>query len=444
MKGMDTVIPVIGFRMTVARPPFSWLDSAPIAVMAVLVAHLLAPITASASGLGATALPLLIVILLFWVFHPVPAEPGRPVAEPPAVDNARLVAILDHTVLRYDVDPESRIVSANVLMCDRSGFSTEELIGADISILRMDLPRPWLELRDEIRDGGIWQGEASFVAKDGSEIWMSSTIAAITAPDRSVCGYSCVGIDVTERRKARDELLRNSKLMQLGQLTATVAHEIRNPLGAIRTASFVLERKVRGQLDGVGPQLERINNGIQRCDKIITELLDVSRAKTLKTRRLPVDAWIEETIEEERKALAGSPVIVLNLRLGAIEAQFDPDQLRQVVINLLANAAEAMSEKVKADELQRYVPTIHVTTRLAGPFVEIIFTDNGPGIEPKHMKRIREPLFTTKSFGCGLGLPAIERILDNHGGYLGIESVVGQGATIVAGFRQYRIDNAAA
>ena len=189
----------------------------------------------------------------------------------------RVNAILDHAILRHEIGNDGRIVSANRLMCQVTGYSEAELIGQSHQLLKPDMIRPWLELHTEIRKSELWSGETLLYAKDGAEIWLSSTIAAIRDLDGCIKGYTCLSIDVSERRKARDELLRNSKLMHLGQLTATVAHEIRNPLGAIRTASFVLERKIRGQVEGVGPQLERINNGIQRCDKIITELLDVSR-----------------------------------------------------------------------------------------------------------------------------------------------------------------------
>jgi signal transduction histidine kinase len=216
-----------------------------------------------------------------------------------------------------------------------------------------------------------------------------------------------------------------------------VAHEIRNPLGAIRTANFVLEKKLKGQVEGVEPQLERINVSIRRCDKIITELLDFTRKKAIKASEHTVDAWVKEAVDEVSKTLAGGAEVGLHLNLGEQTAKFDAEQMRQVVINLLNNAAEAMSEMVKNGTApEGYQPQIQLTTSLNGPHVVIAVRDNGPGIEPKNLKKIREPLFTTKSFGVGLGISAIEKILQDHKGGLDIQSTFGDGATMVASFLQ--------
>lgn len=349
---------------------------------------------------------------------------------PQALDNA-WERIVNHAFARHDTDADGRIVWTNDTFCRLTGYDHSELIGQTHALLRPGATKSWLDQHIATAPD-LWAGEALLQRKDGGEIWLSNTIAAVRASDGTVIGYTCVSSDVTDARQTREELRRRSKLMQLGQLTATVAHEIRNPLGAIRTASFVLERKIKGQIEGVAPQLERINAGIQRCDKIITELLDVSRVKALKRQKLAVDSWLMTTIEEDCKGLSGSPEVRLCLNLGSLEASFDPDQLRQVIINLLSNAAEATAEKSRSTA--GYSALIQVSTRLSGDTVEIIVSDNGPGIEPKNLKRIREPLFTTKSFGVGLGIPAIERILESHGGYLTITSVYGNGATAVAGF----------
>ncbi len=338
----------------------------------------------------------------------------------------------DGLVLRHDFDIEGRILSANSRFCDVTGFSQVEVTGQTHCILRPGIDRCWLALHHATRPGRVWTGEAMITAKDGRDLWLDSTIAAVLSVDSTVIGYSCVSVDVSAAVRVRDELRRHSKLMQLGQLTATVAHEIRNPLGAIRTASFVLERKLRGQIDGVGPQIDRINTGIQRCDKIISELLDVSRIRTVKLQQLPVDTWLQQTIGEDCSGLVGNPILEYRLGLAGREACFDPDQMRQVLINLLSNAAEAMADKSKTDS--RYRPTISISTKLSGRCIEIAVADNGPGIAPNNLSRVREPLFTTKSFGVGLGMSAMERILENHGGYLQISSVFGDGATIVAAF----------
>ena len=377
---------------------------------------------------------------------------GKPVSQNSNLQRCAIeTRLLDQIALVHDTGPDGRITRVNATMCAKTGYSADELIGSSHRIIHPDMAitGSWLELHKYSPDSEMWSGETLNRTKDYSDLWLSTTAAAIRDENGGLLGYCCVSIDVTERKKLYEEFQRNGKLMQLGQLTATVAHEIRNPLGAIRTANYVLERKLNGQVAGVEPQLERINVSIRRCDKIITELLDFSRKKTIKATTLAVDGWLDETVDEVSKTLAAGPHsagsnVSSELSLGALEASFDPEQMRQVVINLLSNAAEALSEKVKSGTAgPDFQPLIQVKSQSAGDTIQIIVTDNGPGIEPKNIKRIREPLFTTKSYGVGLGISAIEKILQDHQGGLGIESVVGSGSTMTASFNRYTAENPA-
>jgi signal transduction histidine kinase len=237
---------------------------------------------------------------------------------------------------------------------------------------------------------------------------------------------------IEKLKSAQDEIVRKGKLAQLGQLTATVAHEIRNPLGAVRTASFLVERKVKDKGLGVESQLQRINNGIKRCDTIITELLDFARSKSLTLEDVVLDTWVRATVEEEQKTLPRPVQVAMDLDLGDVGAAIDTGRMRRVLINLLSNASEAMVGK--GMDIVTQSPRIRVTTRRVGGNVEIEVADNGPGISEENLKKILEPLFTTKSFGVGLGLPAVEKILEQHGGGLRIASTLGEGAVFTAFF----------
>jgi signal transduction histidine kinase len=212
-------------------------------------------------------------------------------------------------------------------------------------------------------------------------------------------------------------------------LTATVAHEIRNPLGAVRTSAFLLERKIRGKGLGVEAQIERINKGVTRCDDIITQLLDYSRTKQLNSQPDNLDNWLEATVEEEAQRLPAAVEITCTLGLGELLVPFDPARLRRAVVNLMNNACEAMVGT--GEDPSRFAtahPRLSLSTFRAGPDVVIRVEDNGPGITPENLARIREPLYTTKSFGTGLGLPAVEKILEQHGGRLEISSAAGKGS----------------
>ena len=235
--------------------------------------------------------------------------------------------------------------------------------------------------------------------------------------------------------EAQDEILRRGRMAQLGQLTATVAHEIRNPLGAVRTASFLLERKLKDKGLGVEQQLLRIANGITRCDTIIGQLLDFSRASALQTEEIAIDDWLARLVSEEAEKLPAAVTIECDFGLGGMTAAIDAARMSRVVVNLIANAAEAMVGK--GDDPAMFStpePRIAITTRSCWRGAEITVSDNGPGMTPEILSKVLEPLFTTKSFGTGLGLPAVEKIVQDHHGGLDIRSAPAEGAVATAWF----------
>jgi len=236
--------------------------------------------------------------------------------------------------------------------------------------------------------------------------------------------------NITKLREAQDEALRKGKMAQLGNLTATVAHELRNPLSTVRTSTYLLARKIKDKGLGVEPQLQRINNGVIRCDNIITQLLDFSRTKAIKAEPTVLDVWLEKLVQAEAQKLPDMVSIECYFGLGEKLVDLEPGRFERAVINLLANASEALVGKGD-DPKARFTetPIITIRTRLTGRGAEISVADNGPGISADNLSKIREPLFTTKNFGTGLGISAVEQILEQHGGGLDIDSVEGKGAT---------------
>lgn len=238
--------------------------------------------------------------------------------------------------------------------------------------------------------------------------------------------------NVKRLKEMQDELMKRQRMEQLGQLTATVAHELRNPLGAVRTSTFLLERKLAGKEHGVEVQLQRITNGVNRCDNIITQLLDFSRGKKIEAEPAEFDTWLRRIIEEEKRRLPQTVKIEQNLGLNNQILPFDGPRMQRAIINLLSNASEAMVGDGR-DTKQAKVsdPVIKVTTGIEGDMAFVSVVDNGPGIPDSILAKVREPLFTTKSFGTGLGIPAVEQIANLHGGFLEIKSEAGKGATII-------------
>jgi PAS domain S-box-containing protein len=241
--------------------------------------------------------------------------------------------------------------------------------------------------------------------------------------------------NVAKLATAQDELVKRGRMEQLGQLTATVAHELRNPLGAVRTSAFLLERKLKDKGMNVESQLDRINKGIVRCDNIITQLLDFSRTRQLHCEQGDLDVWLTGVLEEEVKKLPQNVNVELMLGLEGKSVPFDPSRMHRAIINMISNAVEAMvstGEQLLTSDGQP--PKLCISTFEKNAHCSIRIVDNGPGIPADVLERIREPLFTTKSFGTGLGIPAIEQIAVQHGGRLDIETEVGVGSRFTIWF----------
>ena len=233
-------------------------------------------------------------------------------------------------------------------------------------------------------------------------------------------------------RETQDKVIRKGKMAQLGQLTATVAHDIRNPLGTVRTSAFLLRRKFIKDNPKMEKPLERIEKGVNRCDAIISELLDFARSKTLSAQLRNLDDWLISLLKEQLPALPAEITIEFHPGLGDTETAFDPDSLSRAIINFLTNASEAMVGKGgDAPAKPTTNPKIIISTRRTERGTEISVKDNGPGISAENLEKIRDPLFTTKAYGVGLGLPAIENIFEQHKGGLDIHSVAGKGAELI-------------
>ena len=225
--------------------------------------------------------------------------------------------------------------------------------------------------------------------------------------------------------KAQDDIVRKGKMAQLGHLVATVAHEIRNPLSGIRNTAFLLQRKLKDNPGDFQNYFTRIETGINRCDTIITQLLDYSRSRKLISENADISQWLEELLNEHAAKLPPSVHLSLSLPENEFIAPFDKERLRGGIVNLVNNAAESLTGKSN-DEAQSRLIEIELKQTDRGAEIEV--RDNGPGIPSDILAKIGEPLFTTKSFGTGLGLAMVRKTAELHGGSLEIQSEHGKGA----------------
>jgi len=231
-----------------------------------------------------------------------------------------------------------------------------------------------------------------------------------------------------ELEAAQQELIRKERLATLGQLTATVSHELRNPLGASVLSLHTLKRLIKGDNRLVKEMFERLERNILRCDHIIDELLDFTRVSNFSLTHKCMDAWLLELLEEQHAPEGLS--VKLNLCLNDLVLRIDPDHLRRAVINVFENARHSMLKAEDPGEL-RPGATITVSSRQFKDRIEVSIQDQGHGIPADVLPNIFEPLFSTKSFGVGLGLPTVKRIMEQHGGGIDIETEAGKGTSVI-------------
>ena len=224
-----------------------------------------------------------------------------------------------------------------------------------------------------------------------------------------------------EIKRIHAQLSRSEKLASLGKLAAGVAHEINNPLtGILANSSLLLEDLEPG--DTRKEDLDVIVSETIRCREIVKRLLDFARQTKPQKRMTDINALVENVVLLVRnQASFRNSVIVKDLRPDLPSIFCDNDQLQQVCVNIVLNAAEAMT---KGGTL-----TIRTTLSDDKESLGVIFADTGPGIPEECRDRIFDPFFTTKDHGTGLGLSISYGIIEQHGGSISVESRMGKGST---------------
>ncbi|MDZ4231040.1 MAG: ATP-binding protein [Dehalococcoidales bacterium] len=223
-----------------------------------------------------------------------------------------------------------------------------------------------------------------------------------------------------ELRKTQEQLVRSEKLAAIGQLAGGVGHELRNPLGAIKNAVYYVRGKVAGSDLGqreprVTQFLDIVDDEVAASNKIISDLLGFPRVGKPAISPACIDRVIEDALS--RISVNENIALVKNLDPDLPEVEIDTDQIRQVLVNILMNAVQAMpgGGKITVAALQR------------DGFLEVKIGDTGCGIPGEVIGKIFDPLFTTRAKGIGLGLAVSKAIVERHDGYIEVESEIGKG-----------------
>jgi signal transduction histidine kinase len=231
---------------------------------------------------------------------------------------------------------------------------------------------------------------------------------------------------LSELRDSQEARLRTEKLAAIGQLAASVGHELRNPLAAVRSALTYIGRRVQDKADAIGdPKVAQFaalaDRELGASFKIISDLLDFARERPPALAPCPLRPLVDEVLA----LIPGGSARVLNEVPADLPVPtLDKDQFRQLLANLAQNAVEAMPAGTTGEVVIRAEGGVDRPLR-------VTVRDNGPGIDKAVLERIFEPLFTTKTKGTGLGLAIVVSVVRRHGGRIQVDSEPGRGTTFI-------------
>lgn len=339
---------------------------------------------------------------------------------------ARYRDIIEHSAdAIITIDNSNRITTWNQGAKEIFGWSKEEMIGEPIGKI---IPDDLIEVGEMLclaygikQSGYVKNYETERITKSGTRRLVQLTETVITDESDDIVGRSQILRDISELRINENQMRQSERLATVGHLAAGVAHEVGNPLTSISSLVQVLERKTDDEF--TQQNLKKIREHIARITKIVRELVDFSRPTGLQT----TDTQINQTIQSAVGLLkydGRCRNIEFNLNLDPELPKIPcvPDQIHQVLVNILLNAIDAMQEQGEE---------ILVESETNNGNVEIAITDEGAGMPEEIREKVFEPFFTTKEVGkgTGLGLSVSHGIVSRLGGHIEVNSEVGNGST---------------
>jgi two-component system sporulation sensor kinase A len=342
------------------------------------------------------------------------------------------------------LDRFGRILNVNEKTVQLFGGSKEELLGKHFTRVGIfslrDIPTLMGAFADLLAGKKV-SIEICIKNKKGQELYLECSSAIMKIGDKLV-GMLVIARDATERKQmqkkleeysqqleemvdkrtrqlkeAQEQLVKSERLATIGQVAATVGHDLRNPLTGIASATYYLKTSLASKMDMKAKEmLELIEKDVQYSNKIITDLLEYSREI-----RLELTETSPKTLIKEALLLVEVPknVRVLDSTESKPRTTMDLEKMKRVFVNLIKNAIDAMPNGGR----------LALTSKEPNGNVEFILVDTGAGMSKEVIEKLWTPFFTTKARGMGLGLAICKRIIDAHGGKISVKSTVGKGST---------------
>lgn len=377
----------------------------------------------------------------------------------------RLRLVLDlvpHMI--FAKDRSGKFILCNKALADNFNSTVEKVLSSTHAEMHgMHKSEETLQMhRDDLKvmlSGKPLQVEETLTTHDGDSLHLKTTKIPFFQSDTNETAILGIAIDITHEKNVENELrkahadlqlannelekrvnertaevfqyqqklIRQEKLATVGQVSGSIAHELRNPLGAIKQSIFFLTRytqkhKLADDHPKIGEHLKTMDEELVSADHVITSLLDMSRVKKMERKEVEMNQMVEDI--QTRCRIIPPKQFVAEISHNPLHFQADPVQFRQVLVNLVNNAKDA----TPADGKIEIIAKLDDGNRM----VKIEVKDNGSGIAKESLERIFEPLYTTKTKGTGLGLSICKQIIEeHHGGRMEVDSEIGKGTCFI-------------
>ncbi|MDP3386762.1 MAG: ATP-binding protein [Eubacteriales bacterium] len=327
------------------------------------------------------------------------------------------------------IDNEYRIIVFNKAAEIITGYTSKEVLGRNVLSLPLkDNKQDWYIVESYDKGVFFFENLGYLIHKSGSKVNIRLSTSVLTNDDNSKKGCICIFRDNTEIEKLQQKILQTEKMAVVGRITAGIAHEIRNPLLPIRTASQLMIKKLDQpeSKEQIRDLLMIISEESERLNKFLDEFIDIGKAN----RKIEGKSDILKTLIETLSLIrpdCEKKNITLNSQLSKhhTHVALPKDQLKQIFLNLLINAIDAIESSQKSDR----IINLNYVRNSKNVIIEII--DTGIGIHDTDVSSIFDPFFTTKDRGTGFGLASVQNILSKAGGDITVTSSYGTGSKFI-------------
>ncbi|MDO8567761.1 MAG: PAS domain S-box protein [Dehalococcoidales bacterium] len=314
---------------------------------------------------------------------------------------------------------DGRITFVNEACQKLWGYNSEELMGTKICLLYSpnDIELVETEVLPVSRVNA-WNGELTAVKKDGNKFPVMVTTSPVH--DEKGATIAIVGMhrDITETKNIKEKLIRTERLAAVGELASGVGHELRNPLNVIRNCVYLLHMTMAEKADeDVTNTLKLLDKQIDISNRIVTDLLDFTRIRPPTLAAVDLNELVKESLSWIE--VPGNVAVATDLDSRSPGIIVDSEQVGRAFTNIISNAVQAISGNGE----------LRISTGAHNGYAWAKFRDTGCGISEENMKKIFEPLFTTKPKGIGLGLAITKRLVEQNSGSIEVESQVARGTT---------------